>query len=224
VGISASPVAGAIGVFGGTFDPIHFGHLRLAEELADAIDVASVRFIPTGQPPHRSTPHTPAAHRLAMVETAIAGNPRFTIDTREIDSLRVNYTIDTLRSLRTDLGPHTPIWLFMGADAFLRLSSWHAWRALFDLAHVAVAHRPGFALDTSDALDDALLHELNARLTQQVCAGAAGSILLRPVTQLDISATAIRRALQARQSIRYLLPAGVIDYISTHRLYPAHGC
>lgn len=211
-----------IGVFGGTFDPIHFGHLRMAEELAEALNLNEVRIIPAGQPPHRGAPRTPAAHRLEMARLAVAGNPRFRLDDREVRLARASYTIDTLADLRQELGNARPIWLFMGADAFLGLPSWKEWQRLFGLAHIAVAHRPGYRLERSDALSDALRKELGNRQAAGMPQTAAGSILLLPITQLDIAATDIRSRLQAGRSVRYLMPDSVLDYIQRNNLYHPH--
>lgn len=217
-----------IGVFGGTFDPIHYGHLRMAEELAEALGLAEVRFIPAGQPPHRAAPGTPAGHRLEMVRLAITSNPRFKLDEREAQQARASYTVDTLAALREELGTERPLWLLMGADAFLGLATWKEWRRLFELAHIAVAHRPGYRLAQSDALNDDLRRELERRLArgeeagqnpETALASPAGSILLKPVTQLDIAATAIRASLQGGGSARYLIPDGVFDYIQKNHLY-----
>src|SRR5512139_1655131 len=210
-----------IGVFGGTFDPIHFGHLRLAEELAEAVGLSRVRFIPAGQPPHRGAPRTAAAHRLEMVRRAIAGNPRFEVDAREVQSPRPSYTVDTLTELRAELGTEQPLWLLLGADAFLDLTSWHEWRRLFDLAHIAVAARPGARLLQSDVMPELLRNEVSRRqVADGPAAGPAGSVLLRQMTPLDISATAIRDTLARHRSARYLLPDAVLDYIHEHQLYP----
>ncbi len=210
----------AIGVLGGTFDPIHFGHLRLAEEMAEAIGLGEVRFIPAGQPPHRAAPHAAAPHRLAMVRRAVAGNPYFAVDAREVDSPRPSYTVDTLTALRAELGSKQPLWLLLGADAFLGLTSWHAWRRLFELAHIAVAARPGAQLLQSDSMSDELRREVSQRhVADGSAAGPAGSVLLRQMTPLDISATAIRHTLARQGSVRYLLPDAVLDYIHEHHLY-----
>jgi nicotinate-nucleotide adenylyltransferase len=209
-----------IGIFGGTFDPIHFGHLRLAEEMADVIGLSRVVFIPAGQPPHRGAPRTAAPHRLEMVRRAIAGNPRFAVDAREVQRPSPSYTVDTLTALRAELGDEQPLWLLLGADAFLGLPSWHEWRRLFELAHIAVAARPGAQLMQSDAMPEVLKNEVSQR---QVAAGPdtgpAGSVLLRATTPLDISATAIRDTLARHGSARYLLPDPVLDYIHEHQLY-----
>jgi len=210
-----------IGVFGGTFDPIHFGHLRLAEEMADALGLNRVLIIPAGQPPHRGAPRTAATHRLDMVRRAIAGNPRFVADAREVQRPQPSYTVDTLTALRAELGDAQPLWLLLGADAFLDLPSWHDWRRLFELANIAVAARPGTQLMQSAAIMEPLQGEVSRRLVagNRSATGPAGSVLLRQMTPLDISATTIRDILARRCSARYLLPDAVLDYIHEHQLY-----
>ncbi len=209
-----------IGVFGGTFDPIHLGHLRLAEEMAEAVGLASVRFVPAGRPPHRGAPCIAGQHRLEMARRAVAGNPRFVVDDREIRRDAPSYTVDTLADLRTELGDAQPVWLLLGADAFLGLPGWHDWRRLFALAHIAVAERPGAPLLQSDALPETLRAEIAARqVADGPAAGPAGAVLLRHMTPLAISATAIREALAHGRSVRYLLPDAVLDYIQENRLY-----
>lgn len=212
-------MSSALGVFGGTFDPIHFGHLRMAEELAIALTLPEVRFIPAGQPPHRGLPRTNAAHRLEMTRLAIAGNPRFVLDDREVREPRASYSVDTLTALRQELGNEQPIWLLMGADAFLGLTTWKDWQRLFELANIAVAHRPGYRLAQSDALPEKLRQELEHRRLDKVTPPPAGGISLKPVTALDISASAIRQQLSSGMSARYLLPDCVIDYIQQQSLY-----
>ncbi len=224
----------AIGIFGGTFDPIHHGHLRLAEEMAAALNLREVRFMPSGQPPHRPAPHTPPQHRVEMVRRAIAGNPRFILDEREVRAAQVSYTVDTLAALRSEMGPQQPLYLLLGADAFLGLPSWHEWRRLFELAHIGVATRPGANL--LQALPALLQHEVATRgLIEKVALSAsgrsvadadltaslspAGTISLLEMTPLAISAQAIRAALAAQQSVRYLLPDAVLDYLQQQHLY-----
>lgn len=212
-----------IGIFGGTFDPIHFGHLRLAQELAQGLGLGEVRFVPAGRPPHRAEPSVSSAQRVEMVRLAIAGNPAFRLDQREIAKAGPSYTVDTLNDLRSELGLTQSICLLMGADAFLGLTTWHRWQELFDLAHIAIAHRPGFPdVHWADSMPDVLRNELRlrARSDANVLAGApAGFILTHAITPLDISATQIRAALAAGRSPRYLLPDAVLDYIQTHHLY-----
>lgn len=210
----------SIGLLGGTFDPIHFGHLRMAEELAGWLDLDQVRFIPAAQPPHRSQPRTAIHHRVEMTRLAIEANPKFMLDTREVDRKGMSFTVETLTSLRQELGTNDPLWLFMGADAFLGLNTWKNWSQLFDLANIAVAHRPGYRLAQTDALGDELREALHQHQVKDAAVNqASGQIILRPVTQLDISATAIRTAIREGKSPRYLLPEPVLDYIHTHHLY-----
>lgn len=212
-----------IGVLGGTFDPIHYGHLRLAEEVGETLRLEEVRFIPSGTPPHRSAPAVPAEHRLAMTQLAAAGNPRFKVDEREVRRAGPGYTYDTLKTLRAEQGETRPLALLLGADAFLEFATWHRWREIFGLAHIAVAHRPGFPVEQwSGRMPLPLAREYSARHMQQPLAvhlSPAGGIVVVPFTALDISATAIRDMLRAGASPRYLLPGAVLDYIRTHRLY-----
>lgn len=210
-----------IGLLGGTFDPIHFGHLRLAQELADALGLARVRFIPTGTPPHRNSPQVSGAHRLQMVRIAIAGNPVFEADDREIRREGISYTYDTLTELRNDLGER-PLCLLMGADAFAALTTWHRWQELFDLAHVVIAHRPGFRLQQLQAALPAPLRKIYLqRLADApgMLRASAGSIVTREITALDISATLIRAMLAQGSSPRYLAPDIVLEYIDHNQLY-----
>lgn len=212
-----------IGLLGGTFDPIHLGHLRLAEELGEALNLDEVRLLPTGTPPHRAVPQASAAHRLAMVRLAIAGNPRFTVDEHEIHKTTPCYMVDTLGALRGELGRERPLTLFLGSDAFLGLTTWHDWRRLFALAHLAVAQRPGFdPAGWHSAMPAALARELAQRRSEAsdgLHSAPAGRIYLHEITQLDIAARRIRALIAAGRSIRYLVPDAVLDYIERHRLY-----
>jgi len=227
-----SPITGMpppIGILGGTFDPLHFGHLRLAQELAEGLGLREVRFIPAGLPPHRAPPFASPQQRLEMGRLGIAGNPLFLLDEREIFKPAPSYTVETLLDLRRELGATQPLCLFMGADAFLGLATWHRWRELFGLAHIVVTQRPGVAGITRAAatLPAELLNELNRRLVNEPEAlreAPSGAILVHPVTALDISATQIRRDLAAGCNPRYLLPDAVLDYIQTNGLYKeTHG-
>lgn len=212
-----------IGILGGTFDPIHYGHLRLAEELGERLRLEEVRFFPSGTPPHRSAPAVTADHRLAMTRLAAAANARFAVDDRELRRAGPGYTFDTLTELRADLGDARPLALLLGADAFLEFATWHRWREIFGLAHVAVAHRPGFPVERwAERMPEPLAREYSARLMQQPLAihlSPAGGVVIVPFTALEISATAIRDMLHAGASPRYLLPGAVLDYIRSHGLY-----
>ena len=224
---AASPAA-PLGIFGGTFDPVHLGHLRLAEEAADSLGLSGVRWIPAGQPAHRAssgkTPQAAAAERLAMVRLAIAGNPRFALDPAEVEAARPSYTVPTLERLRLpgECGGQRPLVLLVGADAFAGLPDWHRWEELFGLAHIAVAHRPGFPIDAGE-LPPALaaIYARRYRASSAALAEApAGCIVTFAMTQLAISGTQIRSLLAQGRSARYLLPDAVIAYIQSTLLYP----
>ena len=143
-----------IGIFGGTFDPIHYGHLRTALELKERLEFAAVHFVPVANPPHRSAPLNDGKLRLRMVEAAIRGEPGFVADDRELKRPGLSYTVDTLASFRAELGADRPLCLLLGMDAFLGLPQWHRWRELLDLAHVVVAHRPGWEVPRVGELGD----------------------------------------------------------------------
>ncbi len=207
---------------GGTFDPIHFGHLRLAEEMLELANLRQIRFIPTGTPPHRDAPQVSAAHRSAMVQLAIADQPAFVLDGREVKRTTPCYTVDTLRELRAELGAIQPLCLLMGGDAFLQLHTWHEWEQLFALAHIVVGYRPGFTLEERIHTATPVLRQ---HYQQRLCAVAAlsqrsaGGIVELAIPKLEISATLIRSRVAENRSIRYLLPNTVADYIHQHHLY-----
>ena len=212
-----------LGVFGGTFDPVHFGHLRLAEEAADALALERVRWIPAGQPGLRGVPSAGAVERLEMVRLAIADNPRFELDVAEVEAAQPSYTVPTLERLRQPqvCGAQRPLVLLVGADAFARMSGWHRWLELFNLAHIAVAHRPGFPVDPA-ALPRELARVFAERFFTDPAAlrnSPAGCIVPFAMTQLDISATKIRALLSKGLSPRYLMPDGLITHIQQHHLY-----
>src|SRR5208282_4478766 len=198
-----------VGILGGTFDPVHFGHLRLAQELGEALRLSEVRFMPSGIPPHRVAPQATPAQRVAMVRLAIADNPLFIIDEREIASDGPGYTIDTLTELRRELGATRPLCVLLGADAFLDLVTWHRWHELFNFAHVVAAHRPGFPIQTwSQRMPQPLAREYEARHMEQPLAvhlSPAGGVVAQSIAALDITATRIRDILRAGASPRYLL-------------------
>ncbi|MFA5625928.1 MAG: nicotinate-nucleotide adenylyltransferase [Thiohalomonadaceae bacterium] len=209
----------AIGLLGGTFDPVHFGHLRMALEMREILNLAEVRLVPCGQPAHRAAPQASAADRLAMLELAIAKQTGLVIDRRELDRPGPSYMVDTLVSLRGELG-QIQLCLLLGSDAFLGFQQWHRWQEIFLLAHLVVMQRPGWNL--LDGLAEPLAKIMTARRVQNIddiWQAPAGSILLQAVTPLDISATKIRQQIAAGRSPRYLLPDAVWDYIRQHGLY-----
>ena len=212
-----------LGIFGGTFDPVHYGHLRLAEESIDILGLSGVRWIPAGQPGLRDAPRVGAVERLEMVRLAIAGNLRFELDAAEVEVAQPSYSVLTLERLRQPqvCGAQRPLVLLLGADAFSRLSGWYRWQELFALAHIGVAHRPGFCVEATG-----LPPELACEFERRRCAdpaalrqAPAGCIVPFAMTQLDISATRIRMLLSKKQSPRYLLPDPVIAHIRKHCFY-----
>jgi nicotinate-nucleotide adenylyltransferase len=210
-----------LGLFGGTFDPVHFGHLRLAEEAIGHLGLGGVRWIPAGQPPHRGIPEVTAEQRLEMVLRCTAENEHFSVDASEVKAAAPSYTVHTLERLRAELGAEQSLILLVGADAFAGLSGWHRWRDIFSLAHVAVSHRPGFPVEITS-----LPHELATEFHDRHLTGIdglkdtpAGGIATFAMTQLAISATQIRKLLANGVSARYLLPDSVLDYIQRHQLY-----
>lgn len=212
-----------LGVFGGTFDPVHFGHLRLAEEAADALGLARVRWIPAGSPVLRGAPRVTAHQRLEMVRLAIAGNSRFELDSAEVEADEPSYTVPTLERLRRDdgIGNERPLVLLVGADAFAGMTAWHRWRSLLELAHIGVAHRPGYPVEPS-VLPAELADIYRERLTVDVAElgrAPGGCIATFAMTQLDVSATKIRTLLSKGRSVRYLLPDALIAHIGQHHLY-----
>lgn len=217
-----------LGIFGGTFDPVHIGHLRLAEEAADQLDLAGVRWIPAGQPALRGAPQVTARQRLAMVRLATANNPRFAVDAAEVDAAEVegaqpSYTVLTLERLRRAdaCGAQRSLVLLLGADAFAGLPAWYRWQSLFELAHLAIAHRPGFPIDRG-SLPAGLATCYDARFCEcpaTLAESPAGRIVTFAMTPLAISATRIRALLAQGSSARYLLPDEVIAHIKNHQLY-----
>lgn len=211
-----------VGVFGGTFDPVHYGHLRLAEEMLELANLRQIRFIPAGVPPHRKVPQVSAQHRSAMVQLAIADQPAFVLDEREVNRTTPCYTVDTLRELRADLGLNQPLCLLMGGDAFLQLHTWHEWERLFDLAHIVIGCRPGFTID--ERIHSATA-ELQQHYQQRLCTAddlslqPSGGIAELAIPKLEISATDIRQRVTKNRTIRYLLPNAVAHYIHQHHLY-----
>lgn len=216
-----------LGVLGGTFDPIHIGHLRLAEEAREALGLGGVRLIPAGRPPHRGEPGSTADDRLAMARLAATDNPAFAVDDGEVRAPQKSYTVTTLERLRAELGPRRPLVLILGADAFAGLPTWHRWTELFALAHIAVANRPGHAPHgrrwpaTLPPALDAACRDRRAADPAALRATPAGRVIPFDMTPLAISASLIRDLVRNGHSARYLLPESVLDYIAAHRLYRA---
>ncbi len=208
-----------LGIYGGTFDPVHYGHLRTALEVKEALRLAELRLLPCRLPPHRGTPGASPAQRLRMLELALENaDPGFTVDKRELEREGPSYMVDTLASLREE-HPVRPLCLIVGLDAFCGLPSWHRWRELFGLAHIAVMRRPGAAEpEWVEGLAEAV-RDRRTEAAEDLRLSPAGCIVFVEVTQLAISATGIRRLLAEGKSPRYLLPDPVLAMIRAQGLY-----
>ncbi len=206
-----------IGVFGGTFDPIHYGHLRTALEVRQRLELSHVRFVPCCEPPGGKSPLMDPAMRLHMVQAAIESEEGFVADAREIERGGVSYTVDTLASLRIDY-PTTPIALMMGMDAFLSLTAWHKWAQFLDLAHIVVAHRPGWQAPDSGVLGN-LIASRSVTDKHKVHTELAGCIHVAPVTQLEISSSDLRDSISAGVDPKYLVTPSVREIILKMECY-----
>ena len=213
-----------IGILGGTFNPIHFGHLRMAQELAESLNLDEVRFIPSASPPHKLPPLVSAEQRASMVQLAIANNPLFKFDGRELHRTATDnmpsYTIDTLQSLRDELGENASLVLFMGSDAFSKFNTWHRWDEIISLCHIALVQRPLASIkEPLPKVLDTFLHNHYTENVDDLHEASAGYVTMQTITSLEISSTAIRNSLQNKQSARYLMPENVIEYIKSQQLY-----
>jgi nicotinate-nucleotide adenylyltransferase len=208
-----------LGVFGGTFDPIHYGHLRTAFELMQALRLDELRFMPTGDPPHREPPVAPHAVRLAMVKAATEGQPGFIVDDRELRRAGPSYSVDTLSTLRAEY-PDRPFCLIVGMDAFIGLPKWYQWRQILQLAHVVVAHRPGWRTPTLGPLGELLVDRGTANVVDLHDA-IAGRIYIHAVTQLEISSSGVRDLVRRGGDPRFLIPDAVRRVIAESGCYAA---
>ena len=206
-----------IGIFGGTFDPIHIGHLRMALELKQQLQLDEMRLLPCYLPPHRPMPGASANQRVDMLEIALQGCSELQIDQRELQRDNPSYTYDTLCELRAEVGTQTSLCLCMGMDSFTTLDSWHNWDQLLQLAHIVVVARPGWFLPESGAVAD-LLQAQRSEI-EVIAQQAAGAIVLLEQRRLPISATDIRAQIHAGSSPQFLVPDGVWNYIRSNALY-----
>ncbi|MBY6187091.1 nicotinate-nucleotide adenylyltransferase [Marinobacter hydrocarbonoclasticus] len=207
----------ALGFFGGTFDPIHNGHLRCAFEVHHGLGLAQTFLLPNAIPPHKASPDVSPQQRLAMVELAAQAHPELAVDARELERDAPSYTVDTLEALRAE-HPNTPLCFIVGMDSLLSLPRWHRPERILELAHLVVCHRPGYRLAQDAPVQSWLAkHGCDdpARLRRQ----SAGLIHLMPVTQLDIASSELRAQMARGQSPHFLLPTPVVAYIEQHRLY-----
>ena len=208
-----------LGIFGGTFDPVHYGHLRSALELMHRLALDEIRFVPCALPPHREQPTASADARLRMLHAAVDAEQGFAVDARELERPGPSYTVDTLASFRDEF-PRASLSLILGMDAFLGLPAWRAWRELLDLAHIVVAHRPGSKLPSDGELGE-LLRDRRTSAAADLTLTLAGRVHVEAVTQLEISSTDLRAAIGSGLTARYLLPDEVWQIIVETGCYAA---
>lgn len=208
-----------IALFGGTFNPVHFGHLRMALELREALGFDEMRLLPSHSPRHRDQPQVSAQHRCEMLKLALADCPQLQLDERELQRPGPTYTVDTLEELRAELGESVSISFCLGLDSFLGLPGWHRWERLLELAHLVVVTRPGWQLPREGEL--AALLKRHAGEAGELHTGPRGRIAVREQTLLPISATNIRQMIGNRRSPQFLLPDAVWRYIQDNQLYRA---
>lgn len=207
-----------VGVFGGTFNPVHYGHLRSALELVERLDLAQLRMMPSALPPLRDEPTCSAEHRAAMVALAVDGEPRLVCDQRELQRQGKSYTIDSLIELREEFGPSRSLCMVLGCDAVLEIARWHRWQELLNWTHIVVITRPGWELPSKGEVAT-WLQEHKLQTSDTLLTLPAGGILIEELRPLDISATEIRTLIASGKSPRYLMPQSVLDYINQHQLY-----
>ena len=208
-----------IGLLGGTFDPIHFGHLRAAIEVAETLQLHELKLIPSASPPHRASPQASATQRLAMVRAAVEDVPGLSVDDRELQRNKPSWTIDTLESLRGELSTDDQLFLLLGWDAFCGLPDWRRWEELLVHCHLLVLQRPDADAQAPEVLRDLIAARSVAE--PQLLDGPAGKLAFVWQTPLAISATQIRQLLASGRSARFLLPDSVLTFIHTQRLYQA---
>ena len=206
-----------IGILGGTFDPVHFGHLRSALDIAQDLNLASIHLMPNSTPPHKSQPVASNQQRIALLTLATQDCRQLVIDRREIISGGLSYSVLALTQLRAEL-PDTPLCFLMGMDSLLSLTSWHRWQELLSLCHIVVSQRPGWAIPTSGEIAE-LLNQHQCNDYHELAKQLSGKIIIYQAHPLAISSSQIRTLRQQHKSIQYLLPESVIEYITQQNLY-----
>ncbi|VEB99646.1 Nicotinate-nucleotide adenylyltransferase [Cedecea lapagei] len=213
------PEPSLLALYGGTFDPIHYGHLKSVEALARLVKLKSVTIMPNNVPPHRPQPEASSEQRKQMIELAIAGSPLFTLDDRELARSTPSWTVETLEQLRAELGPKQPLAFIIGQDSLLSLHRWHRWETLLTLCHLLVTQRPGYPLTMETPEQQSWLAKNVTDSVEVLHQQAAGKVFLAPTPLYDISATAIRDRLEHNQPCDDLVPPAVLAFILQHGLY-----
>ena len=215
--LNSDPVNSAVAVLGGTFDPVHHGHLQLAIDVAERLNLTQVRLMPSFQPVHRSNTTATSEQRLKMLQLAVADSSKLVVDDREFRRQGASYTLLSLEEIRAEIGNETPLFFIMGEDAFSQFDSWHQWQKLVDYAHILVAIRPGKHPKISATL--ARFADLHGYTGESVPTSAAGNIIWMDNVVLEISSSDIRQRIAEQRNLSYLLPLKVIDYIEQQQIY-----
>ncbi|QIZ77584.1 nicotinate-nucleotide adenylyltransferase [Ferrimonas lipolytica] len=206
-----------LGLFGGTFNPVHNGHLRCALEVQRGLELDRVDLLPNAIPPHKTSPGVSAEQRLAMVELACANHPQLTVDGRELNRLGNSYTVDTLAEIKAQQ-PQAQLHFIIGMDSLLNFHQWHQYQQILEFTHLIVCHRPGHQLHPSSTAA-ALLEKHQRHSVKALQQHASGGIFLFAATQLDIASSALREQMANGQAADFLLPPQVVDYIEQNQLY-----
>ncbi|MDX1914759.1 MAG: nicotinate-nucleotide adenylyltransferase [Methylophilus sp.] len=217
--MSLTPHYQLMGILGGTFNPIHHGHLRMAQEVAEQLHFDQVKFIPSANPPHKPTPEVSAVQRAEMIKLAIADNPLFSLDTRELERNDVSYTVDTLKSLYAEHSD-TALCLILGSDAFLKFDTWHHWQEIIQYCHIILVQRPqGTSKQGLNKTLEAFMRDHYTEDTRKLAQLRAGLMTMQSITALEISSSQIRHLIRQQQSALYLSPQPVINYLMQNKLY-----
>ena len=206
-----------IGILGGTFDPVHFGHLRAALAVQQDFALDEVRLIPCHYPAHKKEPEVSSLHRIEMLYKATKAEKRLLVDVRECMRTGPSYMIETLKSLRTEY-PEERLFLLLGADAYNKLDAWKGWRNIFGIAHIIVITRPGWEITPSSLVKKFCKKGMVSSFSE-MCKVKTGRVLTYSFIPLMIASSEIRKQLKESRSVRYLMPNKVIKYIEKHELY-----
>jgi nicotinate-nucleotide adenylyltransferase len=207
-----------VAIMGGTFDPIHNGHLRTAVEVLDRYQYSELRLIPCFQPVHKGRPSVSPQQRLEMAKLAISSDSRLRVDSREMDREGPSYSVDTLRDIRSEIGPNESLIMVLGMDSFLSLPTWQNWQELIQYSHLLVVSRPGWEPDLISELS-AFCENYRAASSHELQCAPSGRVWFETLTPLGISSSMIRALARKNESIAYLLPEPVQKYIEQHQLY-----